>query len=373
MSTRKSTRGFTLIELLVVIAIIGVLIALLLPAVQAAREAARRAQCVNNLKQIGLAIHNYHSTHDCFPLGVSLNMYSFPPPFFRAKNSWGHFGLMLPFFEQTTVYNAANFYWGVEEGAPGSSAPIDINVTAADAQLSMLVCPSDPRGGNGGSISFLNNNDKDTSNYYGCVGVTTSLAVPNGVDTGTIQFIPTANFPSAESTGIYSFQRVYRIADITDGTANTIAYSEGVVNVSQSGRGLAYEGVNNVGMSTAARQLDIRNNLPAVQAAIALCDTAWTTGGSFDLQKGRDWAHGCMTQTLFNTVLTPNARKWTHCSNTGSTTMAPFSNAMSFHPGGVNTLFADGSVRFIKDTVNQNAWWSLGTRGGGEVISADTY
>src|ERR1700730_2938126 len=123
-----STQGFTLIELLVVIAIIAVLIALLLPAVQAAREAARRAQCVNNLKQIGLAIHNYHQVHDVFPMGVSLNMYSLPA-YWRAKNSWGHFGLMLPFIEQLAVYNAANFNWGVEEGAPGSSIPIDVNVT----------------------------------------------------------------------------------------------------------------------------------------------------------------------------------------------------------------------------------------------------
>src|ERR1700682_4741414 len=115
---RRNRSAFTLIELLVVIAIIAVLIALLLPAVQAAREAARRAQCVNNLKQIGLAVHNYHQVNDCFPLGVSLNMYRMPNQF-RAKNSWGHFGMMLPFLEQQAVYNAANFNLGVEEGAAG--------------------------------------------------------------------------------------------------------------------------------------------------------------------------------------------------------------------------------------------------------------
>src|SRR4051794_20205614 len=165
-------RGFTLIELLVVIAIIAVLIALLLPAVQAAREAARRSQCVNNLKQIGLGIHNYHQVHDVFPLGVSLNMYTLGV--WRAKNSWGHFGMMLPQLEQQAVYNSANFNWGVEEGTPGGGPPIDINVTAADTQIKLFVCPSDPLGGNGGNNSFLNN-DRDTSNYYGCVGATTSL------------------------------------------------------------------------------------------------------------------------------------------------------------------------------------------------------
>ena len=367
----KARRGFTLIELLVVIAIIAVLIALLLPAVQAAREAARRSQCVNNLKQIGLACHNYHQVMDCFPLGVSLNMYSLPP-YWRAKNSWGHFGMLLPYLEQTAVYNSANFNWGVEEGSPGGSAPIDINVTAADTQISGFVCPSDPLGGNGGSTAY-SNNDRDTSSYYGCVGPTTSLSVPNGVDTGTIQFIPTANFPSAESTGMFSFQRVYGLRDAVDGSSNTIAYSEGVVNPSQTGPGIRNEGVNNVGMSAAARVLNVATAPAAVQAAIAMCDQAWQTGGSFDNQKGRDWAHGCMTQTLFNTVIPPNGKRWTHCSNTGSTTMAPFSNANSYHSGGVNTLMADGSVRFMKDSINIYTWWSLGTRAGGEVISSDSY
>jgi prepilin-type N-terminal cleavage/methylation domain-containing protein/prepilin-type processing-associated H-X9-DG protein len=364
MSSRR--RGFTLIELLVVIAIIGVLIALLLPAVQAAREAARRAQCVNNLKQIGIALHNYHQTNDCFPMGVSLNMYSLPP-YWRAKNSWSHFGMLLPFMEQQPVYNAANFNWGVEEGSPGSSIPIDVNGTAADTQIKTLLCPSDPLSGNGGSTSFYNNNDRDTSSYYGCVGTTTNLAVNNGVDTGTVQAF------QMPSTGIYTFQLVYGIRDVTDGTSNTIAYSEGVVNPSTASPGKWYIGVNNVGMNAAARQPDAWNNPPAILAAIALCDQRWSSGSSFDTQKGRDWAHGCMTQTLFNTILPPNARKWTHCSNTGSTTMAPFSNANSFHPGGVNCMMADGSVKFIKNSVSQNTWWSLGTKGNGEVVSADQY
>src|SRR6185437_11431801 len=101
------------------------------------------------LKQIGLACHNYHTANDCFPLGVSLNMYSFPPPYWRAKNSWGHLGLLLPYLEQQAVYNAANFNWGVEEGGAGGSMPIDINVTAADSQISAFLCPSDPLAGNG--------------------------------------------------------------------------------------------------------------------------------------------------------------------------------------------------------------------------------
>jgi prepilin-type N-terminal cleavage/methylation domain-containing protein/prepilin-type processing-associated H-X9-DG protein len=366
-------RGFTLIELLVVIAIIAVLIALLLPAVQAAREAARRSQCVNNLKQIGIGLHNYHQSSDCFPLGVSLNLYQMPNTY-RAKNSWGHLGLLLPFVEQQAVYNSANFNWGVEENS-GGTMPEVINSTAADTQIKGYVCPSDPLGGNGGSTSYAGN-DRDTSNYFGCVGATTSLSVPNGVDTGVVGRIPNAtNFPSTASTGMFTFQAVYGLRDCIDGSSNTIAYSEGVVNgTNTTGGSLRYMGVKNVGMDASFRQLDVRAAGTAVVLSnIAKCDQSWQAGGNADNQAGRDWAHGCMTQTLFNTVVTPNGKKWTHCSNTGSTTMAPLTNANSYHSGGVNALFSDGSVKFLKDSINQNTWMSLGTRNGGEVVSADSY
>ena len=363
-------KAFTLIELLVVIAIIAVLIALLLPAVQAAREAARRAQCTNTLKQIGLSLHNYHQTNDCFPMGASLNMYSMPNTF-RAKNSWGHLGSLLPFLEATAIYNAANFNWGIEEGQNPPSMPQAINLTAAESQIGYFLCPSDPLAGNGGSsqtdIRGSSIQDSDTSNYYACVGTTTNLAVNNGVDTGTVGVF------SMPSTGMFTFQRVYGIRDCIDGTSNTIAYSESVMNPTNLTKGGRWIGVNNVGMAAGARQADAWNDPVSIRAAIALCDNAWQNGGSFDNQRGRDWAHGCMAQTLFNTIIPPNTKKWTHCSNTGSTTMAPFSNVSSYHPGGANTLMTDGSVRFIKDTVNINTWWSLGTKGSGEVISADAY
>src|SRR5262249_40641795 len=154
----------------------------------------------------------------------------------RAKNSWGHFGMLLPYLEQQPVYNAANFNWGVEEGGPGGSMPIDINVTAADSQLNVLLCPSDPLSGNGGSNSYVTT-ARATSSYSGRAGATTSPPVPNGVDTGTIQFIPTANFPSSESTGMFSFQKVYGLRNALDGSSNTIAYGEGVVNKTSGGAG----------------------------------------------------------------------------------------------------------------------------------------
>jgi prepilin-type N-terminal cleavage/methylation domain-containing protein/prepilin-type processing-associated H-X9-DG protein len=363
-------RGFTLIELLVVIAIIAVLIALLLPAVQSAREAARRIQCTNNLKQIGLGLHNYHQATNSFPLGVSLNMYTLPNTF-RAKNSWGHFGMMLPYMELTTIYNAANFNWGVEEGQSPDSVVQAINFTAAESQIGLFLCPSDPLAGNGGSsqtdISGNTISDKDTSNYYGCVGTTTSVSVANGVDTTTIS---TWQQPS---NGIFTFQLVYAISGCTDGTSNTIAYSESVMNPSNTGPNVTWEGLTNVGLDPTFLQLDPRSTPGLIQAAIATCDQAWQSGGSFDNQRGRDWAHGSMSQTLFNTLVPPNGRKWTHCSNTGSTVLCPISNVSSYHSGGANTLMADGSVRFMKSSVAQTVWWSLGTRNGGEVISSDSY
>jgi prepilin-type N-terminal cleavage/methylation domain-containing protein/prepilin-type processing-associated H-X9-DG protein len=367
---RMRRRGFTLIELLVVIAIIAVLIALLLPAVQAAREAARRSQCVNNLKQIGLGMHNYESANGTFPLGVSLNMYALPNTF-RAKNSWGHLGLMLPFLEQQAIYNAANFNWGVEEGQSPLSIVQAVNLTAAESQIKLFLCPSDPLAGNGGSsqtdIRGVSVSDTDTSNYYGCVGTTTSVSVANGVDTSTISLW------AQPSNGMFTFQLVYGVRDCVDGTSNTIAYSESVMNPSVTGKGMRWEGVNNVAMPAAALQLDPRTNVPALLGIIAACDNAWQNGGSFDNQRGRDWAHGAMAQTLFNTLIPPNGRKWTHCSNTGSTVMAAISNASSYHSGGANTLMSDGSVKFMKESIAQTVWWSLGTRNGGEVVSADSY
>ena len=369
MSFRRN--AFTLIELLVVIAIIAVLIALLLPAVQAAREAARRTQCVNNLKQIGLACHNYHEVNNCFPLGVSLNMYSLPNTW-KAKNSWGHLGMLLPFVEQMSVYNAANFSWGIEEG--GTNPFMLVNSTSADTQINGFICPSDPLGGNGGQISFAGN-DRDTSNYYGCVGTTTSLSVPNGGDVNSVSFIPSGGFPSTASTGMFTYEASYGLQHCTDGSSNTIAYSESVVNAANTtGTSLPWMGVDNVSMDPNFRQLDVRTAGNAlIQATFALCSQSWQAGTSYDNQRGRDWAHGCMGQTLFNTIVPPNATQWTHCSNVVSTSMAPLSNANSYHPGGVNTLMTDGSVRFIKNAISQAIWMSIGTRNCGEVVSSDSY
>ena len=361
-------RGFTLIELLVVIAIIAVLIALLLPAVQAAREAARRAQCVNNLKQIGLALHNYHQVQDTFPLGVSLNLYT-PPSTYKAKNSWGHFGMLLPFVEQQAIYNAANFYLGVEEGT--DSLVFWTNNTAAGTQIKNFVCPSDPNGGAGGSatVKGIVFPDINSSNYYACVGTTTYLTLASGSADSIQQW----NVPS---TGMFTFQRVYGIRDCIDGTSNTVAYSESLVSPPSSRAGQRGTGVTNVSGAAGAMAMDAYSlPLTTVNSALSACDSAFVSGSSLDGQHGRDWSHGAMAQTLFNTIVTPNSKVhgWAHCSNLSSSVVGVFSNAASYHPGGVNILMTDGSVKFVKDSIAQGTWWALGTRANGEVLDASSY
>jgi prepilin-type processing-associated H-X9-DG protein len=133
--------------------------------------------------------------------------------------------------------------------------------------------------------------------------------------------------------------------------------------------------MNNIGIPNTTLLTDVRLNPAGLASALTLCDQAWRAGRNIDRQRGRDWAHGCVGQTMFNTLVTPNSKDhpWLVCSNVGSTALGVFSNAASYHPGGVNTLFSDGSVRLIKDAINPTVWWGLGTRNGGEVISADAY
>jgi len=340
--TRPRT-GFTLIELLVVIAIIAVLIALLLPAVQAAREAARRSQCVNNLKQIGLALHNYHSALNSFPLGSSLQPYDIGAGT-EGWSSWSAHALMLPYMEQTAIYNAINFSYG--PGREGSTYGYLCNTTSYNAVINSLLCPSD---GNAGSANI--------NNYHGSMG--TSMYSTSNADT----------------TGVFGYQQKYTIADVRDGTSNTVAFSEAVVgekNTTVLSKGNSTGSISNGNGLQTAYDVSAKP-LTSLQADMALCDTAFKTSRNND--RGRRWGLGAMGFTMFNTVVPPNGAKWGACRYgcCPQAGHAEIQNATSYHSGGVNVAMADGSVKFVKDSISYPTWWAIGTRANGEVVSADAY
>ena len=336
-------RGFTLIELLVVIAIIAVLIALLLPAVQAAREAARRAQCVNNLKQIGLALHNYHSAFDTFPMGSSKNMQDLGV--YNAQHGVSVHAQILGFLGETALYNAINFNWGMNAGT--ASGPIQSTVYLT--RVREFVCPSD---GNAG-VTNLNS-------YHDSIGTTTIDAVQQ---------------TATGSTGMFTFWRSYGIPSITDGTSNTVAFSEALVGDNSTNWTRAAGIVNLGSLPATAEIFDASSNLPAVGAGLQVCNTAWNNrSATLNTGRGNYWFHGTEAQTMFNTVVPPNSKTypWSYCSD-GQIGGAAFSSANSNHAGGVNVLTGDGGVKFIKDSINQQTWMALGTRSSGEIISADSY
>jgi len=348
-------RGFTLIELLVVIAIIGVLVALLLPAVQAAREAARRSQCINNLKQMGLALHNYESAIGSFPPGAG-GQPSVPGGGSAGWGEWSAHSMMLPFMEQKPIYDSINFMLVGTHDRGG-----ELNLTVWNTRISSFLCPSD---GNAGRSSL--------NNYYGCVGTSTydGWGSPGG---------------PRQTTGLFTKYVSYGIRDATDGTSSTIAFSEtltgGTDNTSQpknNGRNT----IQGQTLDAAAKVQDASINLAATLTALQVCTTSYNAGlGGIDKIRqnvGERWGWGDTAMTMFNTIVPPNStqHRWSACRNacdTCSPDSSSFVNATSKHSGGVNVAFADGSVRFIKDSVSQRVWMALGTKANGETLSSSDY
>jgi prepilin-type N-terminal cleavage/methylation domain-containing protein/prepilin-type processing-associated H-X9-DG protein len=367
----RAERGFTLIELLVVIAIIAVLIALLLPAVQSAREAARRAQCVNNLKQIALAAANYESTMTVYPPGNLYNRCKCP----YADDGVSPFLYMGNYLEQTPAYNATNFMFG------GMSAP---NATLGTVSVSTLICPSDPSGGQPTPFpgtyyfqatppaSFASANQYHTY-YAGNAGPWNSAG--NGFDSGGLPIPDPPQLPAAR--GVIVDQGNITIASVTDGTSNTMMFSE---------NGLGF-------FPSVTGQSDVHNwneGDPQTNLYSAMLPPNWPRKYNFSIPP---YPYGLLMAELFGLTC-----------------------ATSFHPGGVNVAFCDGSVHFIKDSISSwqttivptnvrtavvpvgavaaptqptgyfygfvpsgttpwqwGVWQQLASRNGGEVISSDTY
>jgi len=381
----KRRRGFTLIELLVVIAIIAVLIALLLPAVQAAREAARKAQCANNLKQIGLAMHNYHQATDRFPHGHSESASQLPYASngYAGWTEWGAQAEMLQYMEGGSVYNAINFAF-----CGGYNYGQQCNGTAWTTIIPSYLCPSDNNAGVGGRPP-IGTGVPNINSYRGSVGTTSASGwsnTANAAGYASCQPDPlniAGGNPGCQaySTGMFCYWVSYGLRDCTDGSSQTIAYSESLVgdpsnSVSASRRNNSVTGVGNA----AAADVPDASSLPSatLQLALQACTAAYQSGTNLSNANGCRWGWGAMTMSLFNTVVTPNSKvyPWNSCrSSCGGCGPddSSYSNAQSNHPGGVNCLFGDGGVRFIKDSVQPRVWMGLGTRANGEVVTSDSY
>jgi len=360
----QKRRGFTLIELLVVIAIIAVLIALLLPAVQAAREAARRAQCTNNLKQIGLSMHNYVSSNTMLPpLSVDQAENSAGTPLIQGHQNWGQLVRLLPYIEQQTAYNAWNTSFGARWA---DNIPIDpglFQATVLTMQISSFLCPSDTAPGSSSTYAINGSNKLvGAGNYPSNVGMNRRI---NG---GAVNLNWQMNGPGyILSTWDGIGNRMISINSFTDGTSNTIVFSEWVKGPAalpgKNGLGMVYYFPGQLQTSAFPTDLQFAQACASVQPVNANQAWGW---------KGEWWAYG-PTQIYSHTNL-PNrlACQYQDQNNDGRATITAI-NASSNHPGGVNCLAMDGSVKFIKSSVGFQPWYALATPDGGETISSDQY
>jgi prepilin-type N-terminal cleavage/methylation domain-containing protein/prepilin-type processing-associated H-X9-DG protein len=336
-------RGFTLIELLVVIAIIAVLIALLLPAVQAAREAARRSQCVNNLKQIGLAIANYESALGSLPWGEGR---------YGLNTSPSSLLLMLPQLEQSPLYNTFNFSSLVNNGIWNLQNAV--NSTGQLTTVNVFICPSDINRLSMSTNGFPTANP-GPNNYAANAGNT-------GLTLQATTFDQTVGpFPGNTA-------KCAKMSNIVDGTSNTVAFSEIVKGVGAFANNLdnltpSATPVPLTVASSGVAQTDYNNCKAGVPRTVS------ANNGGFPF--GACWWWGRSGQNRFTGVMPPNGFSCDFNVNSDSDTDAI--TAGSRHPGVVNVLMMDGSVRGIKSTINPVSWWALGSMAGNEIVSADAY
>jgi len=375
--------GFTLIELLVVIAIIAVLISLLLPAVQSAREAARRAQCTNNLKQLGLAVANYESSTssypECYPQRAAWDI---PNSCGTAGDSgWGNWSvhaLVLPYMDGGPIYNSLNFSISASDNCDNA-----IQASAIGTRVSSFLCPSStlPSGTLYGCLNVqpFSSIRYPGNTYFASVGATCLPWVAGG--TKTPGMFQTMNTSDSMAIGV---------RDVTDGTSNTIAFGEWKMGDFDSAKLSLQDAIdilqNQVGdfgsWGNRATSSMPSAGMTAFTTFLQTCQgaaPASTTGGSnWKTNKstmGRDWQMGMFGHTLGNTLLPPNPSYYNcNMESWGGDFDAPGMYSLSsFHPGGANVAFADGSVRFLKSSASWQTVWGLGSKDGGEVLSSDSY
>jgi len=331
--TSRRARGFTLIELLVVIAIIAVLIALLLPAVQSAREAARRAQCTNNLKQFGLAMHNFHSAMNELPNGFYQSPATYPWTF-----------PILPYLESTAMFNAANL-------SNNYNAASNSTVTAST--MGVFLCPSDP----GSSVIVVNTN------------LSASATLPRHKGSYVVSWGPTHYTQGLPNPFVPSKSKPYAGGPLETSPVFSSAFRP------QKQSGILFPGRN------------FREFIDGTSSTLLMSEVICTLPGpSKDDARGDIWGAG-KTSSQFETYLAPNSQFPDSMTDTKScvdktvVSINPpcdglgdeFNGARSYHSGGVNCLLGDGSVRFIKNSISVPTWRALSTIDAGEVISADAY
>jgi prepilin-type N-terminal cleavage/methylation domain-containing protein/prepilin-type processing-associated H-X9-DG protein len=375
MSQRR--RGFTLIELLVVIAIIAVLIALLLPAVQAAREAARRAQCTNNLKQIGLALHNYESANNVFPSAVIYNTNTPPcgsPGFGGGCQNTPWFILMLPYIEQAPLANAFNYSIGVEGPQLNPLQPLGflVNSTIYQSRIASFQCPSDVQ--NTYSLQTIFQLPwTSTKGNYGINWGNTDYG--QGRLSGKFTSAPSLFLQSPFGIGTNPLNGPFncRIASVTDGTSNTHFVAELLQGATDDIRGDMW--VDNPGAGSYMTRFTpngYRDYVPAI-APWSACTTCYDpTSNNMDNVASFGPSRPGSSPANQGSLCDNQPGQQLACYDQGHEGME-FVGSRSRHPGGINALFGDGSVHFLKNSTNAMTWVQLGSIASGEVISADQY